>query len=172
MRRAYSSRKTAAILAAFFFMSLSSPAALAESASAQILPLDPEPLVIAAKDGPKSYSVEIADDSAERAVGMMFRKTAPQDRAMLFDFGETRMVTMWMRNTFVPLDILFIDESMRIIKISANAVPRSEEFIGSGGPARFALELAAGEAGRDGLSVGDLVQHPAIVRALNAAPAE
>jgi uncharacterized protein len=159
-------------LAAFFFTSLTSPAALAESASAQMLPLDPEPLVIAARDGPKSYSVEIADDSSERAVGMMFRTSAPQDRAMLFDFGQTRMVTMWMRNTFVPLDILFIGEDMRIVKISRNAVPRSEDIIGSGGPVRFALELAAGEAERDRLRVGDLVQHPAIVRALQEAPAK
>jgi uncharacterized protein len=172
MRLAISSGKTAAVLAAFFFVSLTSPAALAESAGAQILPLDPEPLVIAAKGGPKSYSVEIADDSSERAVGMMFRKTAPQDRAMLFDFGQTRMVTMWMRDTYVPLDILFIDESMRIVKISANAVPRSDDIIGSGGPVRFALELAAGEAERDRLSIGDLVQHPAIARALKGAPAK
>ena len=54
----------------------------------QILPLDPQPLVIAARGGPRSYSVEIADDASERAVGMMFRKSAPRDRGMLFDFGQ------------------------------------------------------------------------------------
>jgi uncharacterized protein len=153
-------------------MSLPLPAAFAESAGAQILPLDPEPLVIAAKSGPKSYLVEIADDSSERAIGMMFRKAAPPDRAMLFDFGQTRMVTMWMRDTFVPLDIIFIGQDMRIVKISANAAPRSEDFIGSGKPVRFALELAAGEAGRDGLRPGDLVQHPAMARALKGAQSE
>jgi uncharacterized protein len=167
MRWASSSRNIAAALAAFFFLVLA--AAAAQSETAQILPLDAAPLVIATKNGPKSYLVEIADDASERAVGMMFRKTAPQDRAMLFDFGQTRLVTMWMRNTFAPLDILFIDDEMRIVKISPNAVPRSEEYISSGAPVRFALELAAGEAERDGLRVGDLVQHPAIARALNGA---
>ncbi len=141
--------------------------AAAQTATAQILPLDLEPLVIATQNGPKSYSVEIADDAAERAVGMMFRKTAPRNQAMLFDFGQARLVTMWMRNTFVALDIIFIGDDMRIVKISADAVPGSEEFISSREPVRFALELAAGEAERDGLRVGDLVQHPAIVRALS-----
>ena len=141
--------------------------AAAQTATAQILPLDAEPLVIATQNGPKSYLVEIADDASERAVGMMFRETAPQDRAMLFDFGQTRLVTMWMRNTFAPLDIVFIGDDMRIVKISANAVPKSEEFISSREPVRFALELAAGEAERDGLRVGDLVQHPAIAHALS-----
>jgi uncharacterized protein len=166
MRWASSSRNIAAVLAAFFCLGQPLLAA-AQTANAQILPLDPEPLLIATQDGPKSYLVEIADDASERAVGMMFRATAPQDRAMLFDFGQTRLVTMWMRNTFVPLDILFIDDEMRIVKISADAVPRSEDFISSREPVRFALELAAGEAERDGLRVGDLVQHPAIVRALS-----
>jgi uncharacterized protein len=167
MRWASSSRNIAATLAAFFFLVLAATGA--QSEAAQILPLDPAPLVIATKNGLKSYSVEIADDASERAVGMMFRMSAPQDQGMLFDFGQTRLVTMWMRNTFAPLDIVFIGDDMRIVKISADAVPRSEEFISSREPVRFALELAAGEAERDGLRVGDLVQHPAIARALNGA---
>jgi uncharacterized membrane protein (UPF0127 family) len=172
MRWASSSQKLAAILAAFFFLALPSPAGAAESGSAQILPLDPQPLVIATRNGPKSFSVEIADDDSERSIGMMFRTSAPQDRAMLFDFGQTRMVTIWMRNTFVPLDIIFISDDMRIVKISPNAVPHSEELIGSGEPVRFALELAAGKAQQDGILVGDLVQHPAITRALSGEPAK
>ena len=170
MRWAHSSQNIAVVMAAFFFMAVPLPAA-ADEGSAQILPLDPQPVVIATRNGPKSYSVEIADDASERAVGMMFRKSAPQDSAMLFDFGQTRLVTMWMRNTFVPLDILFIDDEMRIVTISRNAVPRSEEFISSGGPVRFALELAAGEADRDGLRVGDRVRHPAMVRDRNGVQA-
>ena len=171
MRWASSSRNIAAALAAFFFLARSFAAA-AESGSAQILPLDPQPLMIATRDGPKSFAAEIADDASERAVGMMFRTAAPQDRAMLFDFGEARLVTMWMRNTLVPLDILFIDENMRIVRISPDAVPRSEQFISSGEPVRFALELAAGEAERSGIQVGDLVQHPALARALGGEQAK
>jgi uncharacterized protein len=166
MRWASSSRNIAAALAAFFFLGLSFPAA-AQSQAAQILPLDSQPLVIASAGGPKSYKVEIADEASERAVGMMFREAAPRDRAMLFVFGQSRVVTMWMRNTFVPLDIIFIGEDGRIVKISPNAVPRSEEFIGSDAPVRFALELAAGQAARDGLRVGDLVQHHAMTGPLS-----
>jgi uncharacterized protein len=170
MRWAHSSQNIAVVMAAFFFVVLQLPAA-ADSGTAQILQLDTQPVIIATQNGPKSYLVEIADDASERAVGLMFRKTAPQDRAMLFDFGPSRIVTMWMRNTFVPLDILFIDEKMRIVTISRNAVPHSEEFISSGGPVRFALELAAGEADRNGLRIGDRVQHPAMERELNGAQA-
>jgi uncharacterized protein len=166
MRWASSSRNIAAVLAAFFFLVLPPSAAFGLENSPQVLPFDPQPLVIITKDGPRSYKIEVADDAPERAIGMMFRKTAPPGRAMLFDFGQTRLVSIWMRNTLAPLDILFIDDAMRIVKINPNAVPRSEEYIGSGEPVRFALELAAGAAQRDGIQVGDLVQHPALARAL------
>jgi uncharacterized protein len=158
-------------MAAFFVLVLTAPAALAETGGAQILPVDPQKLVIAAMDGPRSYFIEVADDSSERAVGMMFRKTAEPGRAMLFDFGETRPVTMWMRNTFVPLDIVFIGEDAKIAKISANTEPLSLAIIGSLEPVRFVLELAAGVARRDGLRVGDSVEHPAITRSLAKVPA-
>ena len=171
MRWARSSRNIAAFLAAFFVVVLITPAAMAETGAAQILPVDPLKLVIATKNGQRSYFIEIADDFSERAVGMMFRRSAPADRAMLFDFGESRLVTMWMRNTFVPLDIVFIGEDLRIVKISADAEPLSLAIIGSQEPVRFALELAAGAAKRDGLRVGDSVEHPAITRSLAKAPA-
>lgn len=153
-------------MAAFFFLSPLSPDAAAQTGGELVLPLDPAPLVISTGRGPKAYKIEIADDASERAVGMMFRQLTPLDRGMLFDFGETRLVTMWMRNTFVPLDILFIGEDMRVSKISSNAEPRSLDIIGSGGPVRFALELAAGSAERDGIGLGDKVQHPSMARAL------
>jgi uncharacterized protein len=172
MRWAHSSRNIAAAMAAFFVVVLMTPAAKAENTTAQILPVDPQKLVIATKDGPRSYFIEVADDASERAVGMMFRKSAEPIRAMLFDFGETRLVTMWMRNTFLPLDIVFIGEDRRIVKISANAEPLSLAIIGSQEPVRFALEFAAGAAKRDGLRVGDLVAHPAVTRSLARAPVE
>lgn len=157
-------------MAAFFLVGLIAPTAIAETSAAQILPVDPQKLVIATKNGWRSYFIEVADDSSERAVGMMFRRSTPADHAMLFDFGESRLVTMWMRNTFVPLDIVFIGEDMLIVKINANAVPQSLDIIGSGEPVRFALELAAGVAQRDGLQVGDSVQHPAIAASLAKVP--
>lgn len=146
------------------------PQALGQSGAAQTLAIDPQPLVIATARGAKSYRIEIADDPSERATGMMFRRTAPPDLGMLFDFGETRQVSIWMRNTLVPLDIIFISEDRRIVKISANAEPLSLAIIGSDEPVRFALELAAGAAARDGLHVGDLVQHLAMQLSLGREP--
>ncbi len=172
MRWARSSRNSAAVLAAFFFLMLPPPFAIGESGTAQLLPLDPEPLVIETQSGPKSYLIEIADDASERATGMMFRKTAPPERGMLFNFGRTRLVTIWMRNTLVPLDILFIGEDLRIVRISAYAEPLSLEHIGSGEPVRFALELAAGVAKRDGLREGDMVRHPAMAAGMEKALGE
>ena len=133
-----------------------------------MLTVDPQPLMIESASGRRAYAIEIADDASERAIGMMFRKSAPEGRGMLFDFGQNRLVTMWMRNTFVPLDILFIDQEMRIVKISAKAEPQSLAIIGSGEPVRFVLELAAGAALRDGLRCGDIVQHPALALAVES----
>jgi uncharacterized protein len=158
-------------MAAFFVFGLILPAAVAQTNAAQILPVDPQKLVIGTKNGPRSYFIEVADESTERAIGMMFRRSAPADRAMLFDFGESRLVNMWMRNTFVPLDIVFVGDDMRIARIIFNAVPQSLDIIGSDEPVQFALELAAGVALRDGLQVGDLVQHPAIAAGLAKARA-
>jgi uncharacterized protein len=158
MRWAFSSRKTAAVLAAFFFSLLISGCAHSQDA-AQQLPLDPQALEIATSAGIKTYLVEIADDSSERGIGLMNRKSMPDGQGMLFDFQTTRLVQMWMKNTFVPLDILFIGENGRVESIAENTVPQSLDIIGSRDEVLFALELAAGTAKRDGIKPGDQVRH-------------
>ncbi len=161
MRWAFSSRKTAAVLAAFFFSILVSSGAHSQD-TAQQLPIDPQPLEIVTSAGIKTYLIEIADDNGERGIGLMNRKTMPAGQGMLFDFQTTRMVQMWMKNTYVPLDILFIGENGRIESIAENTVPQSLDIVGSKDEVRFALELVAGTANREGIRPGDPVRHRVI----------
>ena len=162
MRWARSSRKSAAVLAAFFFILALTRASPAQDGSPQILPLDPAPVTIATQSGEISFQVEIADTGSERAIGMMHRKSMPQDQGMLFVFEASRLVTMWMKNTYVPLDIVFIDEKGAVAAIRPDTAPLSLDIIGSGGEVRFALELNAGAAKANGISVGDRAGHPVI----------
>lgn len=122
----------------------------------------PEPLVIETEGGPVSFTVELALTNEERAHGLMNRATMPADHGMLFDFGEPRGVTMWMRNTVLPLDMIFIDASGVITGIAENTVPYSERIIASPGPVRFVLEVNAGESARRGIEPGNKVSHPQI----------
>ena len=101
-----------------------------------------------------SFSVELAIDDSQRMQGLMHRRTMPADHGMLFDFAQTRLVTMWMKNTVLPLDMLFIDENGVTQHVRENAVPYSEELISSGGEVRYVLELNAGTARRLGIGVG------------------
>jgi uncharacterized protein len=90
----------------------------------------------------------------------MFRDTLADDRGMLFDFGDPQPVAMWMRNTFIPLDILFIEADGRISRIARNAEPLSDQVIPSGGPVSAVLELRGGLTSERGIEPGDRVVHP------------
>lgn len=118
-----------------------------------------EPLTIATASG-KTYDfiAELALDDAQRQQGLMFRKSMPPESGMLFDFDEPRPVAMWMRNTLIPLDMLFIGSDGRITHIHENAVPHSEAIISSRGPVKFVLELNGGAAKRYGIKPGDMVR--------------
>jgi uncharacterized membrane protein (UPF0127 family) len=118
------------------------------------------PLTIESSAGRFAFQVEIAATPEERGRGLMFRRTLPDDQGMLFDFGEPRPVAMWMRNTFIPLDMLFIDQNGRIEKIVPNTVPHSEEVIRSDGPVVAVLELRGGVAAELGIEPGDRIVHP------------
>ena len=128
---------------------------------AMILPVDPTPLVAVTKSGERSFSIEIADTSDEREAGLMFRQEMADDHGMLFVFGESREVNFWMKNTPMPLDLIFVGEDGRIRAIRQGE-PQSEAIISPGGPVRFVLELKAGTAAKDGIEDGDLLRHPAI----------
>ncbi|MEO5759965.1 MAG: DUF192 domain-containing protein [Mesorhizobium sp.] len=126
-----------------------------------ILPVDPAPLVAVTKSGDRSFSVEVADNEAEREAGLMYREQMADDHGMLFVFEATREVNFWMKNTPMPLDLIFVGQDGKIRAIKQGE-PQSEAVISPGEPVRFVLELKAGTAARDGIENGDLLRHPAI----------
>ena len=106
------------------------------------------------------FKVEIADTDERRALGLMYRTSLPADAGMLFDFKHDQDVAMWMRNTRIPLDMLFIDRTGRIVNSAERAVPFSEATISSAAPVLAVLELNGGTAARLGLKPGDRVIYP------------
>ena len=117
-------------------------------------------LEIESASGTLNFEVELASTPEQRRQGLMFRESLAADQGMLFDFGDTVPVTMWMRNTLIPLDMLFIDADGRIARIVADTEPLSDAVIGSGDPVRAVLELAAGTSAELGIAIGDRVVHP------------
>lgn len=107
-----------------------------------------------------AFSVETATTHEQLTQGLMFRPSMPADAGMLFDFGADKPVSMWMRNTLIPLDMLFIAADGRVVGIRERAVPGSSEIISSSEPVRGVLELNGGTAQRLGLAAGDRVVHP------------
>ncbi len=122
----------------------------------------PEDLTVETQLGAFPLSVEVADDAAKRAQGLMNRKSLPPGYGMLFDFGQEQDVYFWMKNTYVPLDMIFIKENGTVATIRKNAQPLSERTISSGVPVRFVLEVEAGVANQMGLKPGDRVRHSRI----------
>ena len=118
-----------------------------------------EPLTIATDGDATMFTVEIADTEASRERGLMFRQRLPEDRGMLFDFGEPRPVSMWMKNTYIPLDMLFIRADGTIAYIAENTVPKSLDTIGISEPVKAVLELPAGTARKKQIRAGDTVFH-------------
>jgi uncharacterized membrane protein (UPF0127 family) len=92
--------------------------------------------------------------------GLMFRRAMAPDSGMLFEYPAPTVATMWMRNTLIPLDMLFVDEQGRIINIHERAVPLSLDVISAAAPVRAVIELNGGTASRLGIAPGDLVRHP------------
>jgi uncharacterized protein len=119
-----------------------------------------EPVVVETAQGSFTFTAEIADTPELRQRGLMFRHQLPQDRGMLFDWGEVQPISMWMRNTYVSLDMIFIAADGRVVRIAAATEPLSETTIASGGPVAAVLEVVAGTAERIGLKPGDRVHHP------------
>ena len=118
-----------------------------------------EALEIVTSNGSFQFSVEIADESEERSRGLMFRETMLPTHGMLFDFGETAPIMMWMKNTPLSLDMVFIKEDGTIARIADNTKPFSTAIISSGEPVSHVLELNAGIAKQIGAKPGDRVMH-------------
>ncbi|HEY0275872.1 MAG TPA: DUF192 domain-containing protein [Paenirhodobacter sp.] len=116
------------------------------------------------------FHVEIADNADERAQGLMGRDSMPRGSGMLFVYPAETPVAFWMRNTLIPLDMLFIDGAGRIVSIHSGAVPLDETPIPSGAPARFVLEINGGLAQRMHLVPGMVLSHPTVDRTVAAIP--
>ncbi len=125
---------------------------------------DPHTLEIVTKNGVHVFAVELARTDEERARGLMFRKQLPEGRGMLFDFSPEQEVSMWMKNTYVSLDMIFIRADGRILRIAENTEPLSERTISSGGRVRAVLEVVGGTARKLGIAPGDRVAHPLFTR--------
>jgi uncharacterized membrane protein (UPF0127 family) len=119
-----------------------------------------QPLEIVTKSGVQTFTVEIAKTDKERETGLMYRKEMADGRGMLFDFSPEQQVSMWMKNTFLSLDMIFIGANGRITRIAENTEPQSLKIISSGGPAKGVLEVVAGTAKKYGIAPGDQVVHP------------
>ena len=143
-----------------------SPAALTPPA-AEALPTDAprvtpgpvEPLEIVTSRGPVRFMVEMADTDHEREQGLMWRGALGTDRGMIFDFGDEAKRAFWMRNTYVPLDMIFIRADGTIDSIAQDAAPLSDTPIPSAGPVRAVLEINGGFAEKLGIMPGDRVRH-------------
>ncbi|MEM1151484.1 MAG: DUF192 domain-containing protein [Pseudomonadota bacterium] len=123
-------------------------------------------------DALSRFTVEVADDAVEQAQGLMFREELALGAGMLFVFDRPRATSFWMRNTLIPLDMIFIGADGVVDKVHANAVPLDETPIPGGDAIQFVLEINGGLAARLGIAEGTEVQHPAIAQASAAFPCE
>ena len=101
------------------------------------------------------FNVEMAITRDQQRRGLMFRTELAEDAGMLFDFHEPQIITMWMKNTLIPLDMLFIDSTGKIAFIAENTVPESTDIISSTVPVRWVLEVAGGTSSRLKIEIGD-----------------
>jgi uncharacterized membrane protein (UPF0127 family) len=131
--------------------------ALAGLNGARVQAAEMQPLEIVTKSGVQTFSVELAKTDQERMTGLMYRKSLPEGYGMLFDFSPEQDVSMWMKNTYIPLDMIFIRSDGRISRIAENTTPMSEAIISSGGPAKGVLEVPGGTARKLGIAPGDQV---------------
>lgn len=119
-------------------------------------------LAITGDWGRAVFTVEVADDAATRAQGLMFVEKMPMMTGMLFVYDQPQAVAFWMRNTLIPLDMLFAGDDGVISRVHANAIPHDETPIPGGRDVQFVLEINGGLAARLGIGPGDVMEHPAM----------
>src|SRR4051794_14510700 len=113
--------------------------------------------------GGKPFTLEVAANDDDRQRGLMYRKSMPEDHGMLFVFPDERPLSFWMRNTLIPLDIVYLDRVGKVVSV-AQMKPLDETGVPSGWPAKYAIELNEGAAKRVGVKAGDVVRIPAEAR--------
>lgn len=133
-------------------------------------PCAPDRLDLRWDGGRESFAVEVADDTQERAQGLMFRTELNPAAGMLFVYDAPRRVSFWMKNTLIPLDMVFADATGTVTRVHAGAVPGDLTPIDGGEGVQFVLEINAGLAERLGIGPGTLLRHPAIPAGIAAWP--
>jgi uncharacterized membrane protein (UPF0127 family) len=136
------------------------PALAKASSSAKHAALRRVPLSIVTKRGVRHFTVEMALTENEQARGLMFRTVVPKGTGMLFPMSPPRPAGFWMKNTLIPLDMVFIREDGTIARVAANTVPQSLDVVDSGEPVAAVLELAGGAAAAQGITANDRVSWP------------
>lgn len=135
-------------------------------------PMEVTPLAIVTEEATHAFTVEVANDRDEISFGLMERESMAADAGMLFDFDPPREPSMYMKNTLIPLDMLFIAADGKIEMIARNTVPGSLRTISPGIPVRAVLELNGGQAAALSIEPGDRVQHPIFGNVAAEAPTE
>jgi uncharacterized membrane protein (UPF0127 family) len=126
---------------------------------------DESSLTIYSEEGDHIFNVEVVDTPETRAQGLMYVQELADDAGMLFDFQDERPVSFWMRNTFIPLDMIFIESDGTILNIHVNARPHDTTSIPSSGPVQYVLEIPGGRSTELGIEAGDRVEHARITAA-------
>ncbi|HVF36899.1 MAG TPA: DUF192 domain-containing protein [Sphingomicrobium sp.] len=122
--------------------------------------LEQVPLTILSGTRTHRFKVEVARTPEEQSTGLMNRTSLAPDRGMLFPFPEPRQANFWMKNTFIPLDIIFIRSDGTIANVEANTVPLSLDTVNSAGPVSAVFEIAGGRSAELGIKAGDRVDWP------------
>lgn len=151
----------AALWAALTFLASVTGTAISTSGNSDAEPgaRQTEKLEIVTAGGDIAFDVEIADTPARQALGLMYRTELPERAGMLFPYPVAREITMWMRNTYIPLDMVFIRADGTVHRIAEMTEPHSEEIVASQGAVTAVLEIAGGAARKLGVKPGDKVRH-------------
>jgi hypothetical protein len=123
--------------------------------------LEKRPLTFHTRSGAHTITVEVADSPEKQSTGLMFRRSIGEKEGMIFLYPAEQEITMWMKNTYIPLDMIFVRRDGTILRIETDTEPFSERIIASSGPALAVIEMGAGSARRLGLKAGDRVEYPA-----------
>ncbi len=149
--------RVARVAALFLFFALFSAAFLATASEAR---MRRETLILVTSAGERRIDIEVAESAEEKSLGLMFRTALADNQGMLFPYLPPQEITMWMKNTYIPLDMVFIRADGTVHRIAVRTEPLSEKVIASGGDVTGVLELAGGASERLGLKAGDKVLHP------------
>jgi uncharacterized protein len=161
MRRAWLPVMALGLLLAHIAGAQAPSASAATSTPTQLKDFPRDRLVIQRSSGRDLFQIWVATTPAQHEQGLMWVRQLAPDQGMLFLLDSPRPMTMWMKNTYVPLDMVFADEAGKIVGIARNTIPLSTALISSPSNVAAVLEILAGESNRRGIAVGDRLVHPA-----------